>query len=332
MNFIRFLIAHIQLAYRMYVISQIKMRGMIKEIQAHSQGLPHALSSQQLKRIRFYIGIILYEMTLICQLRGRKLSKTETQRAYYLGILIPLIDDINDELQLDTEAIRSRFESDKTDKEPSIQLAQFFYLKLIDIISDSDIFFKTLNDTTHAQDQSIRQMQKETLSEEELRIIARDKGGFAAKLYASMLEEPMKPGEAEAHYEIGYSFQLLNDMFDIWKDRQNGQQTTYTNSENWIREAHEFELNLKNVYSKFLALDYAEKDKRRFLINISILYGRGSVCMNQLLCLHERNGLPIHGQKFECKELICDMEKVKNIWNAFLFSMRHYHKYAAHKI
>jgi len=299
----------------------------MKEIENSTTTISFEISENLRKRMSFYIGIILYETTLINQLRGRKLSAIENQRACFLGALTPLFDDLNDELNLDTASIKKLFDTQLGSEDPRLQFAQFLDQKLEALTIDSPRFFEVVEETTVAQDRSMAQLESLFLSPSELRKISREKGGYAAMLYASLLEKPPKPNEELAQFELGYSLQLINDMFDIWKDKQNKQQTLFTNSADWNQEAKEFEHTLENVYSRFLALDYSPKDTRRFFINISILYGRAQVCLEQLLALQAQKGTLVTKHSFERKELICDMEKPKNIWSAFRFSMALYKRY-----
>lgn len=50
-------------------------------------------------------------------------------------------------------------------------------------------------------------------------------------LYRSVLGTPLISGEEDAIYLLGSILQLANDMFDVYKDFKNGQQTVFTNTE-----------------------------------------------------------------------------------------------------
>ena len=315
----------------MYVISQFKTKAIFRELHEHAEKYAHSFSEQQKKRIRIYIGIILYEMTLIAQLRGRKLNQQEELRACYLGILIPLVDDINDEHKINSLEIHRRFTSKEENGLPQIAVARYFYEQLLKTLSSKEDFLHIQELATAAQDASMRQLESAFLSQDEIQKITYSKGGYAAQLYAALLEEPMQDGEKEAHHTLGYSIQLINDMFDVWKDLQNKQQTLFTNSADWKIEEQAYQSSIQEVFSRFRELGYSADRTEQFLIRISILCGRGSVCMEQLLALQTEKGTPIQIHNYARKELICDMEKVRNLWASYRFSMEHYKQYSRSK-
>jgi site-specific DNA-adenine methylase len=181
-------------------------------------------------------------------------------------------------------------------------------------------FFHFCETTLLTQDDSLRQVGNDLLSDEELKVITHNKGGASLLLYRIVLGDDLKKGEKEAIYALGNLVQLTNDVFDIYKDLQDNQQTLYTNTTDFEQSYKEYMNLYRDMNQRFCALDYDKKRLKYFLYKVSTIVSRAMVCFDQFLLLQNSKQGRFNMREWERKELICDMEKPANIFKALKYS------------
>lgn len=275
-----------------------------------------ALSETHRKRIAFYTAQSAITNHWFCLLRDAKPNATEVQNALYLGAFTPIADDLMDAQNLTFESLLAQKSAT-----PDGVLFAFLYQKLQPQLLQNQLF-KTYFEKAHAaQNQSLKQLQKEPLTIEELKKISFDKGGFYTTLYRMVLQNKPVAGEEAAIYTLGAIMQLLNDLFDIHKDYHNGVQTLATNT----RNIHFMQAELAALESKFLAqylaLDYPQNAKKKSLAAIFAIVTRGHVALQFYQNLQGKNAqLEIANRPR--KSLIVDMEKPVNVWKNLVATNR----------
>ena len=80
---------------------------------------------------------------------------------------------------------------------------------------------------------------------------------------------------------------------------------------------------LTQLIAQFKSLDYSKKNIEKCLMEISTITSRGMVCLNQLIVLQKEKGV-FNIENYMRKELICDMEKFRNILKSFKYSVQFY--------
>lgn len=272
------------------------------------------------RRVEFYVlqSVLVAEWVSI--LRGTKISGEERHRAVCLAALTPIMDDIMDSTSMNASTIIQRVH-DTNNTEPILRIAHYLYHSMN---YHEAVFDAVIGQALEAQDASLVQIRKEFLDEETLKCVTRNKGGYATLLYAVVIDGRMSEAEQEAFLELGYSLQLVNDMFDVFKDRNSGQQTLFTNTHNIESCASFFYDVVDQVCHRFAALPYKPSRIRELLMNVSVIWGRASVCLEQLQSLPASDDQPFATNAFSRKQLICDMEKKANLWKAFKYSARLY--------
>lgn len=310
---------YIQLGFKIFVLNRFRTNRLLKELKRQCQSKGLALSREQLKRIRFYTMQSCITNSWFGALSGWETSSKEIRRALYVGAVTPVLDDLTDTAGYRFEEMLEKIENIAVGGSTSIFLLKYLYEKTT---KDAD---KTLLDylgkALEAQDESLQQLQAARLPPEKLQAIAFAKGGYFTLFYRSILRAPLIEGEEEAIYLLGGLLQLANDLFDVYKDSRQGQQTLYTNASDLEALSASYKSLIKKMIAQFLALDYPFKQKKKALTEILIVLSRGVVCMNQLLDCQKKTNNVFDLEKYSREELICDMEKWANIKESIKFCL-----------
>ncbi len=318
--------AYFFLAYKIYWLNKIYTNRLFKELNKIPTIENSYLSKNLRKRIMFYTSQCYMSASWTCALRGEQLTQREKKNVIYLGAITPILDDLTDTLKLTSTEISYLLKNKKGEERPELKIARYLYEQLLSMHNKSfnDVFQEALI----AQDASLQQLEERSLNENELKKIALDKGGMFTLLYRTVLETPLKKGEKDALITLGYVLQQINDMFDIYKDYINKQQTLFTNSKNITINYFDYKSNLSKLIFQFEKLDFEKKNIEKCLVEISTITSRGMVCLNQLLTL-QKNESEFDIKKYTRKQLICDMEKVNNIKKSLFYSVSFYHQIKA---
>jgi hypothetical protein len=301
----------IRLATEIFLITKLQTAKFIRELRKQSKIHHFSFDKEQINRIRYYTVQSCLTNSWFSSLTGYKIGNDEIQRGLYVGALTPVMDDLTDDFGLDySEIIRQIKTQDDSTPNP-VRLAGSLYKKVLEKADTG--FLKYFTKAMECQDASLKQFQKNRLSYEELHKITFDKGGHFTLLYRSVLKKDLIKDEEEAIYLLGGILQLTNDMFDVYKDHKNGQQTLFTNINN-IEKLKDLYLNsMDEMIVKFLKLKYPFRQKKEALLKIFTVLSRGIVCMNQLLNCQKKTGNVFELKKYTRADLICDMEKASNI-------------------
>ena len=296
--------------------NQFMKDTILKDIDDIKKVNDGSLKEDDFKKIRKYYGnavpAILGEG--FCLLRGTGMSDKERASLTYLGSATGLFDDFFDHTDLTDDRILELLDNqDDSNANSSNELLFLrFYRKALENTSDVKRLRHYAYEVHLAQVKSREQYQS-SMNEDELKEITFLKGGVSLLFYRAGLEGEMSEPENELLYNLGALMQLENDIFDIYKDYQ-GEISTLATTETKIS-------HLRSIYrdrfdktkESLRKTSFSEKNKKKFFKFISLIICRGFVCLD---CLEENEKLT--GNKFELdkyirKQLICDMEKPKNI-------------------
>jgi hypothetical protein len=290
-----------------------------QELSAHGVVLDASLE----KRIKLYVVISSFTIKWLCTLRGYKPTKDEVVRSHRLAALIPLLDDLSDTHHMSSSEIRKYVLTDNV-TDGKIDLVKKLYNSLVSECGES--FVQCIDAAALAQDASMKQMQPEVISENELREITYNKGSLSLLLYRKILSHAELEGESEAISQLGYLLQYLNDMFDIFKDRNEKQQTLFTMYPDMQARRTEFENILHTFKTAILQLPFSKKNKLRCLAQLLTVTSRGEVMMNQLLTCEKSTSGKFELHSYSRQQLVCDMEKWENIKASYLYSVKAFEK------
>jgi len=302
------------LGWEVFVKNRLRTAAFLSELQKQSSYHHFQLTDELTARMRTYTLLSGLAHDWFRTLTGQG-NNDDMKKALYLGAITPVVDDLTDEVGLRHEDMLELLKSKSGSATNQIRLASYLYNQ---ISKDPDeVVSRYLSEVIRAQDISLKQHQQDKLSYQELYDITFAKGGNGLLLYRSVLRRPIIVGEAEVLYQLGGIMQLVNDAFDVYKDRQAGVQTLFTNAQDIGHLENEFDGLVRLMCAKLLALDYPIENKRRTLYKILIIVSRGVVCIDQLMECQRRTDGKFIPEAYSRKELICDMEKVSNLMKSY---------------
>ena len=302
-------------------------KNLHAELEAAKKSNDGSLDSSDFKKITGYYGLsvpaILGEA--ICVLRGNKMSLKERMALTYQGAMTGLFDDFFDKQDITDEKVRMFMEQPQhlTGNTSGERLFLEFYKKALEYCDEPDMMLKCLRKVYDAQIDS-RKQALPGLTQEEIKKITLHKGGVSVLFYRSVMSHQFKKGEEEALYKMGGLMQFGNDIFDVYKDRNNGIHTLVTTATkiNDLRKI--FRSVMNDSFNTVWQTDYPAKNIKGFLHLISMcLCSRCFAFFDQLEKKEETTNGIFSPDQYSREDLICDMEKRQNKWR----TVRYYLKY-----
>ena len=303
--------AFLQTGYNLYIVNKIRFNKLVAELDNYLQPMGLQMDEKLKKRIWLYTLQSAATNSWFTDLRGYKTTKDEQQVAIYLGAYTPVYDDLVDDQTMNHDDIE-RLQRDQFKDNTHYTLIWYLYDKLKLHLPKNGQFKHYFQLSGQAQTASLQQIKKDRLNCDDIQKITFDKGGYATLLYRSILENEIEAKEEKAIYQLGAALQLVNDVFDVYKDHQQGLQTCITNTADINIPADIFEENVNTCILAFNELPYSKIHIERMLWKIKVMLSRGYVCFEQL------KALPAATEEFSPvnysrSQLICDMERLKNI-------------------
>lgn len=311
---------YFSLGWKLFIENRKQTNKLINYLNQILNKNEFSFSKNQIKRIHNYTSISFITNDWFSTLRGYPPTKTEKQRALFIGTITPLVDDLNDEQQMDTASIWHKAVETNECNNENIILIRYLY-QLIEKTANT-AFIEQIKVTLKAQNDSIEQLKEQQLIDEKIKKIIYNVGASSTLLFRLNLEHSLQQNEKEAIQELGYLLQLINDMFSIYDDLKNKQQTLYTNAKDFGHLYQEYKVQIYKVIELFQQLNYKPKQIKNFLYKVSLIMARGMVCSKQLVALEKIKGKGFKLNQCSRKELICDMEKMSNIVKSMKYSIR----------
>ncbi len=284
-----------------------------------------SIDHEDIKKITKYYGLAVPAILgeAICVLRHKEMTLTERLVSSCQGAVTGLGDDFFDKKRLSEEALKSLIEypelnSGNTELE---KMALNFYKIALNNNAHPDMMKSQILKVFQTQLHSKKQTNPE-LSPNEIKAITFQKGGQSLLFYRTAFDNPMKKGEANMLYGLGGLMQLSNDIFDVYKDHQNGIYTlvTTTSKIKPLRDLYDEALNSGIQYA--FQLEYNKKDIRKFLQILSIaIFSRCYVCLDQLESKELKTDNIFRPDLYTRKDLVCDMDTRKNKLKSLKYHM-----------
>lgn len=270
-----------------------------------------SLSEKDFDKIRNYYGLTLPTIAdIFCTFRGAGLTHSERETITYLGALTGLFDDFFDEKGTKDVHIKELLDH------PDIENAGNSHEKLFIRYYRKAFGNKHSNSLEEYRDLIFKAQilsKKQTggkLSFEEILHITEQKGGNSVLFVRAALKGEILKPEKELLFKLGLLAQLEDDIFDIYKDHQEGVQTLATTTDSITSLRSLYRSLVNEIYELSEGTDFPKKNKKKFAGAIAVIAARGLVCLDQLVKLDHEGKFEISGHSRE--QLVCDMGKLKN--------------------
>jgi hypothetical protein len=140
------------------------------------------------------------------------------------------------------------------------------------------------------------------------------KGGTSLLFYRTAFQPSPSESETDLLYKLGGIMQLANDIFDVYKDRENGTRTLVTEAEHIDDITNLLTSQLAGCIKQSVETGFPAKNIKQFLSILSIgIFSRALVCLEQLKGLEASTGNRFQVHQYTRKQLICDMDTLRNI-------------------
>lgn len=284
---------------------------LIKQLESKHQGrfTPSAIQ----KACRFQGVQQLLINDAFANLIDRDTNEFERTSNKLYFILTGLYDDIIDQKILSIEELDELFSNPLNNSSTLFEVKALVdvHLQLIKRTKFPDQYKSTLAKIHQAQKDSIQQFNSQIDSTKILDITLR-KGGYSLLMCRHYIDLPNAEQMDQCWYQLGGIIQFTNDLYDIYKDLQEGIYTYPNTSTNFQDLKASFE-QLTNDWKKTIdTLPFSKSQKDKLLIQLSIIPAFGYIALENLSKLQNNHGNLPKLSEVERKDLIIDMEKTTN--------------------
>jgi hypothetical protein len=324
LNFVLLVPIGLRMAYKVLLALTFRdyavLKNSVQQVVAREGAL---LPSFYAKRFRLYaiMGTVLVEWYAL--LLGRGFTENQRHITMYLCAITPVFDDLIDEYAYEEEDVYRL--CNRQAKEGNIleMLCLHFYEELKKR-TNKEILNPYFQKVLDYQLRSRAQING-TLSDELLREIMYAKGGYSVLYFKSISDDNgVQAHEERAFFNIGALIQYTNDLFDVHKDLQANIQTLPNKAFDIPTLRADFEHFLRETIVLCYQLPYSRLRIRCFLLSCMIIYSRALVCFDQFEALQKKSNNVFTPQDYPRKWLICDMEKIKNLWSSFMYMLNYF--------
>jgi hypothetical protein len=280
---------------------------------------------EQLKKIRQYYGLFI--PTILCStykhLYDENYTQAERKRATLFGVLTPVGDDLFDIDKLDAAAINEityRPESYES-RSFSAHIAKEIQSFMLKEVPQKTEYLEAAKNVFEIQLETIKQTDP-AIDDQDLTRITYAKGGYSVIIYHQIMERPASKEMWEVLFYVGSLMQFSNDLFDMFKDLRDGIITLPDRCTNYTSLKELFMTRVKQCNRLIYALPYKHHKKQEFAVAMHLIISRGIVVIDKMIRLEQQLGKPLHYQTLTRKQLVCDMEKIRNIIKWLYYSYK----------
>ncbi len=295
----------------------------IKEIEEELANEGLVLDKSQKKRFFTYsvVGVVMFSSALKT-LTGKKLSITQQEVSQLFTLLTPIIDDLYDDFGYSVKEIKQITQKKIVRKDNVWEKIAIRIGARIEALNNRSLWHPLTEKIIDYQGLSQLQ-EKGNLPENQLRDIIYQKGGISIQLnHDTIMNEQGNALESECFYGLGAIVQLTNDIFDVFKDRNNQTQTLVTDCRD-IRELRkEYDNLVANTFQKIRQLPYPQRNKHDFILQMMVLVSRGRVALDHLEAAQKTTNNVFQPQLYSRKQLITDMEKPRVLFKSFYYNLK----------
>jgi hypothetical protein len=278
-----------------------------------------------IKKVSKYQSIQLqFVANNFSKLNRRINSAAEAERNILFFLMSVLYDEIIDNQLMDEAQLNLLFQHPSAANTSNFNERVLVYIhqELIKQVVDKDSYWNTLQLTHLAQLDSKKQFDPNITTEQIIDITKR-KGGYTLLMCRHYLIDPSSEAKDHCWYVLGGLIQMTNDLYDTYKDTQDGIHT-FANQMKDIATLIDIYTHQVNAFNDSIRyLPHSKIKKMEFAINMSMIPSFGYVAINQLNQLQDNSKTLPNFSKVKRKDLIIDMEKIGNIMRLIKFSYKY---------
>ena len=300
-------------------LSEIKTAHLLKNIELKFNG---KFSPTTFKKIKKFQGIqqyIINDSFANFENRATNTKERENNKLYF--VLASLYDDLMDENIVSQTVLNEMFLNPARATPGSFSETVLIdtHLRLLSLVHNKEAYQKVLNSIHQAQIDSLEQL-KNDISLDRILSITERKGGYSLLMCRHYIEMSNNENIDNCWYQLGGMIQMTNDLYDIYKDTIAGIYT-FANTQNefdkirdqYVSQIHKYKISVEK-------LDYDDSKKLIFQIKLSLIPALGYVALENLKNLQGDTERLKPFSAYPRKDLIIDMEKIKNIFKLIKYS------------
>lgn len=300
-------------------LSERKTAELLKNIESKFNG---NFSPTTFKKIKKFQGIQQYIINdSFAKFENRTTNTKERENNKLYFVLASLYDDLMDENIVSQAVLNEMFlnPAQATPCSFSETVLIDTHLKLLSLVHHKKAYQKVLNSIHQAQIDSLEQLNSD-ISLDRILSITERKGGYSLLMCRHYIEISNNENIDNCWYHLGGMIQMTNDLYDIHKDTVAGIHT-FANTQNeydkirdqYVSQIHKYKISVEK-------LDYDDSKKLTFQIKLSLIPALGYVALENLKHLQGKNERLNSFKDYPRKDLIIDMEKIKNIVKLIKYS------------
>ncbi|MBX5439433.1 MAG: hypothetical protein IRZ29_07825, partial [Thermoflavifilum sp.] len=218
-----------------------------------------------------------------CKLHARKLLPIEKKRFMYYFICSSLFDYFVDEVHMPFDKMQHLAFYPESTLPASFEETVFLeaHQWLLQQVNDREGYIHCSKELFLAQQQSALQFQKNIPASAVLDITFR-KGGYAVQLGSYYIEDEVPQIERQIWFQLGVLIQLINDLFDVWKDAPQEIRSSVLAVQDIRRYAEIFEHQVEILWQFIEQHPAAPITKQDFLFHIAGTLSFGYIAIHQL--------------------------------------------------
>jgi hypothetical protein len=241
-------------------------------------------------------------------IKNRKLTLAESRRLTIISVMATLYDDLIDEERWDKDKLYSVLHRNMPllEQTPKVQLIFALDDELHKIWQPTQQYINALHLAIDWQLISAKQLQQ-SISLDEVLNISKEKCGNSSLLWAALLDENWSEADTQFIYQSGLVGQLVNDLMDAFKDREDGVQTFVFKSFSIAQAKAIFLQECSKLHQSILACNAPLNLRIKTIRRMAILHSFGLVSIDLLQATENKYGTPVNWQQVLRKELVTDM-------------------------
>jgi len=287
--------------------------------------LDYKLTTKEEHKVCFYYPLFNHIVNAenYLSILGRRLNHKESQRLAIISAMATLYDDLIDEENWAVDDLLKVVNRTLPEAQHTLKTRMIFALdeELKTYWLPTENYINALELAIKWQIVSKKQLQPNLTIEETLNI-SKNKCGNSSLLWASILDVDWTEQELKVIYQSGYVGQLVNDLFDAYKDIEDGVYTIVRKAES----IHKIKAIFLNECRKLDALIFecsAPLHLRiRTVCRMTAIHAFALVALEHLEEMETNYGLPLDWNMPQRNELVTDMALWKNKKRLLRFALR----------